>query len=178
MRGESWKLYLGGLLWAGVGAVVIAFVFTSAFMRTFTPIPMDAFNAVVIGPLFVGFVVGALLTEADIRGIAYAAILTAILSMALIYVMMFIPMITGTATNMLQLPMTDFERQAIILSSVFLIPLTIMGTILGKAFGEMALPSDEEVERRRLILRETREWHALLRGTPPGKRGRPRDEEE
>jgi hypothetical protein len=163
MKGERVARVLAVILWSAIGGVIMAFIFTSAFLPAFSPIAMGAFQAVILGPLLCGFVVGALLANLEIHNVEYAAILMAIIAMALIFVMMFVPMLTGTAQSLLQLPTSDISRQAMILSSVFLIPFSMMGAVLGKAFGEVALPSDEEVMLRRRLLEETREWHEMLR---------------
>lgn len=168
---------LSALLWSSVGAVVLAFIFTSAFLRTFALIPMGAFEAVILGPLICGFVVGALLSHLDLQGVAYSALLMAIMAMVIIYATMFLPLLTGSAQTLIELPTTDQERQAMILSSLFLTPFIMMGVVVGKAFGEVALPSDEEVESRRRLLVETREWHEQLRrldggSSPPDDGGK------
>jgi len=162
MKAKAVLTGLYPLLWPPFGGLVIAFFFTSTFLSKFSPINVGGFEALFLGPMVVGFLIGILLGEYEIPTLQYVSILTSIIAITIIGLAIYAPVISGEASSLAEVPQTVDERQSMVITTVFLIPLTMIGSVLGKAFREVALPSEEEVELRKVILKETREWHRDL----------------
>jgi len=105
---------------------------------------------------------GIMLNEFDLKEIVYGCFVLTFLSITLIFVALFFPLITGTATDVAQLASGEQERQAIVLSAIFILPTSVIGGVMGKAFASAYLPSDEERALRRLLIEDTEKWHDML----------------
>jgi hypothetical protein len=149
--------------WALASAVVIAYFFFSTFFPEFSPFaPGDAGIAFLVVPGFCGFVIGTMLSEFEEKVAVYGSFILTAMSIGLIFVVLFLPLITGTVGDMAQLGSSDQERQSIVLTSIFILPISLIGSIAGKAFGEAYLPSDEDRVARRLLIKDTKKWHDML----------------
>jgi hypothetical protein len=149
--------------WSLASAVVITYFFFSTYFPEFSPIgPGDAGIAFLVVPGFCGFVIGAMLSELEEKIAVYASFVLTGMSIGLIFVVLFLPLITGTVADMSQLGSSDQERQSIVLTSIFILPISLIGSVAGKAFGEVYLPSDEDRVARRLLIKDTKRWHNML----------------
>lgn len=163
---ETRKWYhavLSVIVWGTSSAVIVAYFFFSAFFPEFSPFGGgDVGTAILVIPAFCGFLMGLVMNEYAMKEIIYGCFVLTVLSLVLIYITVFIPMITGTATDVGQLASGEAERQAIVLSAIFILPVSVIGGVLGKAFGISYLPSDEERALRRLLAKDTKKWHDML----------------
>ena len=160
---KAYHVVLSALLWGTSSAVIVAYFFFSAFFPEFSPFGGgDVGTAILVIPAFCGFLMGLVMNEYAMKEIIYGCFVLTVLSLILIYITLFIPMITGTANDVAQLASGEEERQAIVLSAIFILPVSVIGGVLGKAFGTSYLPSDEERAIRRFLARDTRRWHEML----------------
>jgi hypothetical protein len=151
------------LVWGLASAVVVTYFFFSAFFPEFSPIdPGDAAFAFLVIPGFCGFVMGAMLSEFEEKISIYGSFILTAMAVGLIFVILFLPLITGTVEEMSQLGSSDQERQAVVFSSIFILPVSLIGSVAGKAFGEAYLPSEEDKVARRLLIKDTKKWHEML----------------
>ncbi|UCD91661.1 MAG: hypothetical protein JSV43_05270 [Methanobacteriota archaeon] len=159
------RLYavLHSIVWGTASGIIVANFFFSAFFPEFTPFPaLDVGIAILVVPAFCGFIMGIMLNEYEMRIAIYASFLMTMISLAFIFVTVFLPIITGTVTDIVQLASGEEQRQALVLSSIFVLPISVIGGIFGKAFGDVYLPSDEERTLRRMLAKDTKLWHRLL----------------
>ncbi len=156
-------MILSVIIWGIASAVIVGYFFFSAFFPEFTPFGGgDVGTAILVIPAFCGFLMGVVMNEYDMKEIIYGCFVLTVLSMVLIYVTLFFPMIMGTATDVGQLASGEEQRQAIVISAIFVLPVSVIGGVLGKAFGSSYLPSDEERALRRLLAKDTQKWHEML----------------
>ena len=149
--------------WTLASAVIITYFFFSTFFPEFSPIgPGDPGIAFLVVPGFCGFVIGAMLSEFEEKVALYGSFLITAMSIGLLIVVLFLPLITGTVEDMTHLGSTVQERQFYVLSSIYILPISLIGSIAGKAFGEVYLPSDEDRIARRLLIKDTKRWHDML----------------
>ncbi|MFQ6060140.1 MAG: hypothetical protein ACE5KV_02445 [Thermoplasmata archaeon] len=167
------------LAWGVVSGVIVAYFFFSSFFPEFSLIVVgDVGIAILVVPAFCGFVLGIMLSEYEERVVIYGSFLLTAVSMILIFLVLFLPLITGIAADISQLGSTDEERQAVVLSAIFILPISLIGGVAGKAFGETYLPSEEERALRRMLIQETEKWHEMLQAYRREKLREEREEME
>ncbi|MFQ5884612.1 MAG: hypothetical protein ACE5IO_05870 [Thermoplasmata archaeon] len=175
-RPKKWiYAVLHSIVWGAASGVIVAYFFFSAFFPEFTPFPSgDVGIAILVAPAFCGFIMGIMLSEYEMNVVVYASFVLTMISLAFIFLTVFLPLITGTVTDIAYLASGEQERQAIVLSSIFVLPISVIGGIFGKAFGDNYLPSDEERAIRRMLAKDTKKWHEMLQAYFEKKRERER----
>lgn len=142
----------------------MSYFFFTAFFPEFSPFPgTDVGIAMLVAPAFCGFMMGIMLSEYEMKIAIYGAFVLTVISLAFILVTVLLPMITGTVSDIVQLASSEQERQAIVLSSIFILPTSVIGGVFGKAFGDAYLPSEEERILQRMLIKDTKRWHEMLR---------------
>ncbi|MCK4456221.1 MAG: hypothetical protein KAW39_00610 [Thermoplasmata archaeon] len=118
--------------------------------------------SIIFLPITVSFVVGLLANEFEVPVTVLISILLVIISVTIAFLAVFHPVISGIVVDPTDLPSTDEQRMSMVFSALFIMPLTLIGTILGKAVGAVILPSEEELIERRWLVERTRKWHEAL----------------
>ena len=151
------------LLWTFCGAVTMATFFFISFFPEYSPFAEGEIGfSIIFLPITVSFVVGLLANEFEVPVTVLISILLVIISVTIAFLAVFHPVISGIVVDPTDLPSTDEQRMSMVFSALFIMPLTLIGTILGKAVGAVILPSEEELIERRWLVERTREWHAAL----------------
>jgi hypothetical protein len=167
------------VLWASASAVIITYFFFASFFPEFAPLdPGDIGLAILVVPGFCGFVMGVMLSEFEEKVSVYGSFVLTLISVGLIFLVLFLPLLTGTVDDMAQLGSSDEDRQAMVFSGIFVLPISLIGTVAGKAFGEVYLPSDEERAARRFLVGDTQKWHEMLQSYVREKTKKEKDEIE
>ena len=184
--GNRLRGYLELLLYSLAGALPASAFFIAALFPGYSSLSIgDAGAVLIVAPIGVGALLGALLGDYDLRYAAFAAIGTTVFASILIAVFIYSPVIAGVAQAA---PATDpstvlevYVAQRVMLFAILAFPILLLGAMLGSAMAGRILPSDElrkELERLRA---ETKEWHDLLERTAnkqPPKNGVGKNEEE
>ncbi len=151
------------ILWTFCGAVTMATFFFISFFPEYSPFAEGEIGfSIIFLPITVSFVVGLLANEFEVPVTVLISILLVIISVTIAFLAVFHPVISGIVVDPTDLPSTDEQRMSMVFSALFIMPLTLIGTILGKAVGAVILPSEEELIERRWLVERTREWHAAL----------------
>jgi hypothetical protein len=158
---SAWRTRLLFLTWTFLGAVIVAAFFIASFFSDFSAIPVGDPGAILLlVPLLVGFLLGVLLTDAEIVVAAGAGVGCAILSSVLVGVYLFSPVLAGVATG--SSPLIAFSISRIALSLVVLFPLVVVGSVVGRGVGDLFLPSPRLKRQIEELRQETRQWHEAL----------------
>ncbi len=151
------------LLWTFCGAVTMATFFFISFFPEYSPFAEGEIGfSIIFLPITVSFVVGLLANEFEVPVTVLISILLVIISVTIAFLAVFHPVISGIVVDPTDLPSTDEQRMSMVFSALFIMPLTLIGTILGKAVGAVILPSEEELIERRWLVERTRKWHEAL----------------
>jgi hypothetical protein len=118
--------------------------------------------SVIFLPITVSFVVGLLANEFDVPVMVLISILLVIISVVIAFLAVYSPLLSGVVGDPRLLPSSDEQRMSMVFSSLFILPLTLIGSVLGKAVGAVVLPSDKELAERRMLIDRTRKWHDAL----------------
>ncbi len=165
------------LLWCALGALILSAFFIGAFFGDYGPLRFsDPGVAVLFVPVLTAFTLGLLLVEHELVASVVASLVMTGIAIVLILVFVFSPLIANVASQgeLLQL----FAVQQVALSAIFLFPLVLLGTVVGRAVGDRILPPEDVRRRRDALMAETRAWHEQLSriekpGAPPGGEKRP-----
>lgn len=168
--GSRLKGILELFLYSLAGAVPVSAFFIAALFPGYSSLSVgDAGGVLIVAPIAVGTLLGALLSDYDLRYAAFAAIGTTLFASVLIAVFIYSPIIAGVAQAT---PAADpsqvlevFVAQRVMLFAVLAFPILLLGTILGSALAGRILPSDELRRELQRLRAETKEWHELLERT-------------
>ncbi len=151
------------LLWTFCGAVTMATFFFISFFPEYSPFAEGEIGfSIIFLPITVSFVVGLLANEFEVPVTVLISILLVIISVTIAFLAVYHPVISGIVVDPTDLPSTDEQRMSMVFSALFIMPLTLIGTVLGKAVGAVILPSEEELIERRWLVERTRKWHEAL----------------
>ena len=151
------------LLWTVCGSVTMAAFFFVSFFPEFSPFPEGEIGfSIIFLPMTISFVVGLLANEYEVPAMVLLAIVLVVISVIIAFLAVYFPVIDGTVADARFLPSSDEQRMSMVFSALFIIPLALIGTVLGKAVGDVILPSEEEIAERRLLIERTRRWHEDL----------------
>ncbi|MBI4416326.1 MAG: hypothetical protein HY557_05025 [Euryarchaeota archaeon] len=180
-RRDRWLTRAWFASWVLLGAVIIAAFFIASFFTDFSAFPVrDSGAVLLLVPLLTGFLLGILLTDAEIVTAAAAGVLSALVAVGLVGVFLFSPVLAGVAQP--TQVFAAFSISRIALSTIVLFPLVIVGTVVGRGIGDLFLPSPRVKEQLDQLREETRRWHEALdrleRRQEPGKEQIVREERE
>jgi len=111
-------------------------------------------------PILTGFLLGVLLTDEEIVTAAGSGLMSSIVALVLIAVFLYAPVLAGVAKS--TQPFAAFSLSRIALSAVLLVPLVVVGSVIGRGVGDLFLPSTRMREELEALREETRRWHEAL----------------
>lgn len=148
-------------IWSMSAGVIVAFFFATNFLAWAT-----AFNpggsVLFISPLMCGLILGIVTCEQEAVNTVIGTIILTITATVCVVLTLFSPLILGVVidpTGMLyyvELP------KNIMLTIILVLPIALLGSILGRAFSENALLSSSVKVERKVLRSETEEWYKML----------------
>jgi len=157
----EWRRWALLLLWVGLGAVTISGFFVMAYFRDLSPLQIGDSGAIILPmPILIGFLLGVLLTDEEIVVAVGAGVLMAIVAVALIALFLYSPVLAGVASG--DRAFGAITLPQIMLSTILLFPLVVVGSAIGRGFGDMFLPSPRVKQQLEELRAETRRWHEAL----------------
>lgn len=154
---------LQAILWTSCGALTLATLFFISFFPEYSPFAsMEIGFNVIFAPLAVSFMVGLLANEQRVPVMVLLSLVLVFITVVIAFLAVYSPVVSGIVGDASYLPSTDEQRMSMVFTTLFIIPLTIIGTVLGKAVGGVVLPSEEELLERRMLREKTIEWHERL----------------
>jgi len=173
-----WRTRALFLTWTLLGAIIVSAFFIASFFGEFSAIAVGDPGAILLlVPLLTGFLLGILLTDAEIVVAAGAGVLCAILSVAFVGLFLMSPVLAGVAGG--ASPLAAFTISRVALSTIVVFPLVVVGSVLGRGVGDTFLPSPRIKRELEELREETKRWHeALDRLEQRGAEGIKRDSTE
>lgn len=167
------------ILWTSCGALTLATLFFISFFPEYSPFAsMDIGFNIIFAPIAVSFMVGLLANEQSVPVMILLSLTLVFISVIIAFLAVYSPLVSGIVGDAAYLPSTDEQRMSMVFTTLFIIPLTIIGTVLGKAVGGVVLPSEEELLERRMLREQTLEWHERLTTRDEEPETEPSAEEE
>ncbi|MCK4757688.1 MAG: hypothetical protein KAS67_04485 [Thermoplasmata archaeon] len=153
------------LLWSISAGVVVAFFFSSNFLKFATGFAPGS-EILFISPLFCGFILGLLTTMDELYHSVFASIILTVSAVILITMSLFAPIIFGVSGDFVDLYYV-FVIQNITISIVLIFPVSLVTTIIGKVTGEYAFLSHIYKNERAILRRDTVKWYQMLEEATP-----------
>lgn len=142
-----------------LGAVTVAFFFVSVYMKDVAMVLMPD-STMFVAPIIIGFILGLAISDKEIHYILFATMLITSFTLALTAMAMYSPNILGTAQMIIETDVSGPKN--LILTGIITFPLTLVGSIVGKFYGETSLYATSLKQEREALNRETTEWYAML----------------
>lgn len=167
-RRRVWATPLLFLVWTFLGAVIVSAFYVASFFAAFSALLIgDRGAALLLVPLLTGFLLGVLLTDAEIAIAAGAGVLCASLAVGLVALFLFSPVLAGVAAT--STASAGLSLSSIALSTIVLFPLVVVGSAIGRGVGDLFLPSAQAKRRSEQLREDTRRWHASLKRPESGE---------
>ncbi len=163
MQIENAKSSLSGaamlVLLSFLGAVTVAFFFVSVYMKDVAMVILPD-STMFVAPIAIGFILGLAISDKEIHYILFATILITAFTLGLTAMVMYSPNILGTAQMIIETDVSGPKN--LILTGIITFPLTLVGSIVGKFYGETALYATSLRQERDALKLETTEWYSML----------------
>jgi len=164
---ERFRILFIVFLLSLLGSLPVAAFYISALFPGYSPLFLgDAGTILILIPIVVGILFGAILGELDLRVIAAGTIVITITASVLITVFIVSPILAGVAqaiTATLPNEMIEvFVAQRVMLFVVISFPMLLLGAVVGGVLAERMLPSEQLRQEIEKLRRDTKEWHELL----------------
>lgn len=163
MKGELRSRLLSTLkivLWSLIGAIIIAYFFLSTFLSQYSPLPIEEAGGMFFGPLFCGIVLGIILKEFDMPALTASIIISTFFAILFIIIIFISPAFLGI--DIFPVIISMDVPKFIALAAIFILPLSLIGIVIGKALGETVFLTEEEKKELKRLREETRKWHEQL----------------
>jgi hypothetical protein len=158
---ESLINWLKIFIWSISAGTIVAFFFASNFLAWATNFNPGG-SVLFISPLMCGFILGVVTYEMEAVNSITATILMTITATTLVILTLMAPMILGVAEDttgnlwFIQVP------QNILLTVILVLPISLLGSILGRFFAENTLFLSSFKTERDTLKSETEEWYRML----------------
>ena len=153
----AWKLKV--FLWSASAGIVVAFFFSNNFLAWATSFNPGG-TVLFISPFLCGLMLGITTWESDaIQTVTAIFILTIIATIGVIFTLIS-PIIFGVAW----VPDAYFiyVAQNAMISIILVLPLSLLGAMLGRLFAENTIMSSSYRMDRDRLRSETEEWYKML----------------
>ena len=158
---ESINQKLKLTIWSVSAGIIVAFFFASNFLTWATH--FNPGNSVLfISPLMCGLILGIVTCELDaINTIIGTIIMTITTTIAVILTLMS-PFILGIVIDPTGSTLFVTVPQHMLITIIMVLPISLLGSILGRLFAENTLLSESVKLERAILKTETEEWYKML----------------
>ncbi|MCK5548472.1 MAG: hypothetical protein KAI64_05625 [Thermoplasmata archaeon] len=147
--------------WSLMGALVVTYFYISIFLSEFSPLPLRDASTMFFGPLFCGIILGIVLKDSEMPTLTYSTVLMTFFTLLFIFLLVILPYLLGIPVLsyiLVSMGLLGFLTY----SSIFILPMSLIGVIIGKALGETLFLTQTEREDLRHLKEETKKWHEEL----------------
>jgi hypothetical protein len=147
------------VLWSVSAGIIVSFFFSTNFLAWATNFNPGG-SVLFISPLVCGLILGVVTWEYDAIQTVIATILLTITATVGVVFTMISPMLFGVA-GFLDVYYI-FVAQNAMVSIILILPISLLGSMLGRLFAESTIMSPQYKLERQLLRMETEEWYRML----------------
>ncbi|MBA3046038.1 MAG: hypothetical protein KKH41_07315 [Candidatus Thermoplasmatota archaeon] len=149
------------LVWSMSAGIIVAFFFSTNFLAWATSFNPGG-SVMFISPLMCGLILGIVTSELDAVNTVIGTILMTITATICVVLTLFSPLILGIVIDPTgTLIFVDLTKN-IMLTVILVLPLSLLGSILGRVLAESTLISSSIKIERQALKSETEEWYKML----------------
>ena len=148
------------LAWNLISGIIISYFFISTYLYSYSTLPLRDASAIFFGPLFCGIMLGIILKESEMPILVFSVLLTTVISLLILLFVFLSPALLGVPMAYIILNMEVATLLSI--AALFIVPLSLIGVVIGKTLGETMFLSREEREKLARLRAETKDWHREL----------------
>jgi hypothetical protein len=148
-------------VWSVSAGLVIAFFFASNFLAWATNFNPGG-EALFISPLMCGLILGIITCEMDAVNTVLATIIITVTTTISVILTLMSPFILGIVSDPSGTIWFIHVPQNILITVILVLPITLLGSILGRLFAENTILSSAMRGERAVLKSETEEWYKML----------------
>ncbi len=142
MRRDELRARLLDAVWVALAALAMGTFVTVAHYATYGPmLPLGIGETILAVPLLVGIALGLLFRTAEPAALIFRGFVACAGAIALIAVTLYAPVLAGTVPSLADLGTEDAARLGSIFTALFIIPVHLLGNVIGRGIAEAFPPS-------------------------------------
>jgi hypothetical protein len=149
------------LIWSMSAGTIVAFFFASDFLAWATHFNPGG-SVLFISPLMCGLILGIVTFEMEAVNTVTATIIMTITATVGVILTLLAPMILGIVTDPSGSQLFIYVPQNMMITIILVLPISLLGSILGRLFAENTLLSSSLRTERDELKSETEEWYRML----------------
>lgn len=158
---ESLIVKLKLMIWSVSAGIIVAFFFASNFLSWATHFNPGG-SALFISPLMCGLILGIVTYEMETVNTVIGTIIMTIIATIGVILTLLAPMIFGIVTDPSGSQLFIYVPQNMMITIILVLPISLLGSILGRLFAENTLFSSSLRTERDALKKETNEWYKML----------------
>jgi hypothetical protein len=158
---ESLIVKLKLFIWSVSAGMIVAFFFASNFLAWATHFNPGG-SALFISPLMCGLILGIVTCEQETVNTVTGAIIMTLTATLGVILTLLAPILLGIVTDPSGIQSFIYVPQNMMITVVLVLPISLLGSILGRVFAENTLFSSSLRTERDSLKQETEEWYQML----------------
>ena len=153
----TWKLKV--LIWSISAGTIVSFFFATNFLDWATSFNPGG-SVLLISPIMCGLLLGIVTWEADAINTVTSTFILTITATTGVILTLTSPILLGVAW----VPDTYYiyVAQNVMISIILILPLSLLGSMVGRFFAENTILSSDYRVERALLKSDTEEWYKML----------------
>lgn len=153
----SWKFKT--LIWSISAGIIVSFFFTTNFLAWATSFNPGG-SVLLISPIMCGLMLGIVTWESDAIRTVFSAFVLTITATVGVFLTLISPMLLNSAWVLDEYYI--YVAQNIMISIILILPLSLLGAMVGRIFAENTILSSTYRVERNMLRSETKEWYQML----------------
>ncbi len=148
-------------IWSVSAGIIVSFFFVMNFLAWATSFnPGGSFS--LLSPLMCGLILGIVTCEQDTVNTILGTIIMTITSTTFVVLVLFSPLILGVVIDPTGTLVTIDLTKNIMLTIILVLPLSLLGSILGRLFAENTIMASTFKVEQQSLRSDTEEWYKML----------------
>lgn len=148
-------------IWSVSAGIIVAFFFASNFLAWATNFNPGG-SALFVSPIMCGLILGIVTWEQDAINTVFAAIIMSVTTTVAVILTLMSPYILGIVIDPTGSQLFITVPQNMMITVILVLPISLLGSILGRVFAENTLMSSSLKQERAVLKSETEEWYKML----------------
>ncbi|MDD4308251.1 MAG: hypothetical protein PHU53_05530 [Thermoplasmata archaeon] len=149
------------LVWSVSAGTIVAFFFATNFLAWATNFNPGG-SALLFSPLMCGLILGIVTYEYETIQTVVSSIIMTLTTSVLVIVTLMSPYILGIVIDPTGTQLFVTVPQNMMITIILVLPISLLGSILGRLFAENTLVSYSVKQERAVLRTETEEWYRML----------------